>query len=135
MSFYFFYLLFFFFSSRRRHTRSLCDWSSDVCSSDLLDSSTVVGLMGKIRREQPDAAKALGDRFHTFTACHEDRAFDERDYALAVAEAVGATPHLAFPSPEDFWERFERIAWHQDMPFGERTYYAQWRVMQAATEA
>src|SRR5215211_597668 len=27
----------FFFSSRRRHTRSLCDWSSDVCSSDLLD--------------------------------------------------------------------------------------------------
>src|SRR5215204_7312848 len=26
---------FFFFSSRRRHTRSLCDWSSDVCSSDL----------------------------------------------------------------------------------------------------
>src|SRR5438034_11423010 len=27
--------LIFFFSSRRRHTRSLCDWSSDVCSSDL----------------------------------------------------------------------------------------------------
>src|SRR5438034_1778154 len=28
-------LVLFFFSSRRRHTRSLCDWSSDVCSSDL----------------------------------------------------------------------------------------------------
>src|SRR5438034_11577232 len=28
-------LWYFFFSSRRRHTRSLCDWSSDVCSSDL----------------------------------------------------------------------------------------------------
>src|SRR6267378_8622131 len=27
----------FFFSSRRRHTRSLRDWSSDVCSSDLDD--------------------------------------------------------------------------------------------------
>src|SRR5262245_62722281 len=26
----------FFFSSRRRHTRCLSDWSSDVCSSDLL---------------------------------------------------------------------------------------------------
>src|SRR5256886_4927651 len=25
----------FFFSSRRRHTRFDCDWSSDVCSSDL----------------------------------------------------------------------------------------------------
>src|SRR5438132_1618923 len=29
------FVCWFFFSSRRRHTRSLCDWSSDVCSSDL----------------------------------------------------------------------------------------------------
>src|SRR5207249_3746492 len=29
--------LFFFFSSRRRHTRSKRDWSSDVCSSDLIN--------------------------------------------------------------------------------------------------
>src|SRR5438309_3334064 len=27
---------YFFFSSRRRHTRWNCDWSSDVCSSDLV---------------------------------------------------------------------------------------------------
>src|SRR5256886_7643864 len=33
-------LLFFFFSSRRRHTRFDCDWSSDVCSSDLTSPST-----------------------------------------------------------------------------------------------
>src|SRR5204862_1578291 len=31
------FFFFFFFSSRRRHTRSLRDWSSDVCSSDLRD--------------------------------------------------------------------------------------------------
>src|SRR5690349_23707621 len=30
------FLIVFFFSSRRRHTRSLRDWSSDVCSSDLV---------------------------------------------------------------------------------------------------
>src|SRR2546430_11862861 len=29
------FVLVFFFSSRRRHTRFDCDWSSDVCSSDL----------------------------------------------------------------------------------------------------
>src|SRR5215204_2270318 len=33
-------IFFFFFSSRRRHTRSLCDWSSDVCSSDLIVVAT-----------------------------------------------------------------------------------------------
>src|SRR5256886_6336555 len=32
-------VLVFFFSSRRRHTRFDCDWSSDVCSSDLGISS------------------------------------------------------------------------------------------------
>src|SRR2546430_17531842 len=33
------FILFFFFSSRRRHTRFDCDWSSDVCSSDLGSSN------------------------------------------------------------------------------------------------
>src|SRR5438309_5965284 len=32
---------FFFFSSRRRHTRWNCDWSSDVCSSDLGPATSV----------------------------------------------------------------------------------------------
>src|SRR5690606_41188357 len=33
----------FFFSSRRRHTRFSRDWSSDVCSSDLLEAVGVYG--------------------------------------------------------------------------------------------
>src|SRR3712207_3750074 len=33
---------FFFFSSRRRHTRYWRDWSSDVCSSDLLRDREVL---------------------------------------------------------------------------------------------
>src|SRR5260370_24737711 len=33
-------MIYFFFSSRRRHTRFKCDWSSDVCSSDLLERFT-----------------------------------------------------------------------------------------------
>src|SRR2546427_5924311 len=33
---------FFFFSSRRRHTRFDCDWSSDVCSSDLTHNIVAV---------------------------------------------------------------------------------------------
>src|SRR2546430_2493034 len=35
-------MFFFFFSSRRRHTRFDCDWSSDVCSSDLTSLQTGV---------------------------------------------------------------------------------------------
>src|SRR5699024_12116302 len=41
------HLSFFFFSSRRRHTRSKRDWSSDVCSSDLIPMEKIV----QVRRE------------------------------------------------------------------------------------
>src|SRR6266853_1847021 len=39
--------IFFFFSSRRRHTRFDCDWSSDVCSSDLDELPAVLHLGGE----------------------------------------------------------------------------------------
>src|SRR5215204_2837539 len=42
-------LSFFFFSSRRRHTISLCDWSSDVCSSDLLGHRPPALVAGEAR--------------------------------------------------------------------------------------
>src|SRR2546430_11064892 len=35
-----FHFVFFFFSSKRRHTSFDCDWSSDVCSSDLSNNAS-----------------------------------------------------------------------------------------------
>src|SRR6267378_8131434 len=49
-------IVFFFFSSRRRHTRSLRDWSSDVCSSDLL----AVFFRGGLRHPRLDVALVVG---------------------------------------------------------------------------
>src|SRR5215203_3516218 len=43
-------IFFFFFSSRRRHTRYWRDWSSDVCSSDLINGRN--RLACKIRVDQ-----------------------------------------------------------------------------------
>src|SRR5207249_6431366 len=37
----------FFFSSRRRHTRSKRDWSSDVCSSDLILTGEALDGLGR----------------------------------------------------------------------------------------
>jgi asparagine synthase (glutamine-hydrolysing) len=115
-------------------THLISDVRVGSCLSGGLDSSTVVGLIGKIRREQPEAATSIGDQLYTFTSCYDAKAFDEREYALEVAKLVGAKPHLVFPSPEDFWSDFHRMAWHQDMPFGVLNFYAQWRVMRAAKE-
>src|SRR5256886_4593232 len=45
----------FFFSSRRRHTRFDCDWSSDVCSSDLRDH---LSPPHQLERHLPDTCHA-----------------------------------------------------------------------------
>src|SRR5260370_21800860 len=48
----------FFFSSRRRHTRFKCDWSSDVCSSDLKhDLQRLYGLVADV----PEPFERPGD--------------------------------------------------------------------------
>src|SRR5262252_9800563 len=70
----------FFFSSRRRHTMSLCDWSSDVCSSDLYmffgkDSGlrakeppkNMLVAMGLARSEERRVGKERGSRW---SRCH-----------------------------------------------------------------
>src|SRR5437867_12404102 len=44
----------FFFSSRRRHTRSYGDWSSDVCSSDLIESELRVTAPGILQEAPAD---------------------------------------------------------------------------------
>src|SRR5256886_10365340 len=44
----------FFFSSRRRHTRFDCDWSSDVCSSDLITLQLTPAALDLIANEGYD---------------------------------------------------------------------------------
>src|SRR5260370_1059334 len=44
---------FVFFSRRRRHKRFKCDWSSDVCSSDLLLNATSITIFGSTMRRKP----------------------------------------------------------------------------------
>src|SRR4051812_50065849 len=53
-------LSFFFFSSRRRHTILTCDWSSDVCSSDLNEAEPFRCAQGAEGLRATDAAERLG---------------------------------------------------------------------------
>src|SRR5436190_1956791 len=91
-------LLMFFFSSRRRHTRSLCDWSSDVCSSDLehpgqmrleCRSRTAISCDSRERREQHFRRPAeKADRFWSAprkrTRSEERRVGKESRYYLGA---------------------------------------------------
>src|SRR5690242_21599416 len=52
-----------FFSSRRRHTRLTCDWSSDVCSSDLDGGADDAGdARRQLKHPEPGLLRCRGDR-------------------------------------------------------------------------
>src|SRR5690625_7098464 len=91
----------FFFSSRRRHTRWPRDWSSDVCSSDLLNVGDTVRLTpeglptidGVIDYVQPgeDFLAVRADdglyRFHSLERMGRPLAFGH--YLYATSEEIG----------------------------------------------
>src|SRR5689334_24361276 len=58
-----YFIFFFFFSSRRRHTRWNCDWSSDVCSSDLACGSDGEAPSSGLRSGVVQAAPMLRAEF------------------------------------------------------------------------
>src|SRR2546430_9622052 len=92
----------FFFSSRRRHTRFDCDWSSDVCSSDLdpLEFLLAMGCLDYAdyrewrQRRRRELQSALRIPVEEVTA------------ALAHAQAYAAEQHLSIePCPPTAWDQ------------------------------
>src|SRR5439155_3777754 len=74
---------FFFFSSRRRHTKWPRDWSSDVCSSDLVD------------RTADRDARYQGSRSASRSAVRSTRAEPKRQ--MAADRPPSATPVHRYP--------------------------------------
>src|SRR6266566_5476084 len=78
--------IFFFFSSRRRHTRLQGDWSSDVCSSDLLE------------RERHNTIRSRNARFAAIRSFMHFAAFKDPT-ALPGIQRVLAIPMKRFDKP------------------------------------
>src|SRR5256885_8924083 len=97
---------FFFFSSRRRHTRLQGDWSSDVCSSDLIVADVAPDEVGPEIDRQDDV------RPHRPTQGHGDRIDDAavdqvaivvRDRTKQARHGYGGADrdrHLALAQPD-----------------------------------
>src|SRR6266568_2128087 len=78
---------FFFFSSRRRHTRWNCDWSSDVCSSDLQKARRMLG---------PERSELLREAASRLEAIEDWTAGEIERVLRALQEDSGLSPKLAF---------------------------------------
>src|SRR6266850_6358583 len=117
------YFFFFFFSSRRRHTRLQGDWSSDVCSSDLVSRehlaveragrrTWVRDLPISVPSEEIAALAALpetaaaGQRIRSelgLDGCKVGLGVDRLDYTKGIPERLEALERMFETHPE--WRR------------------------------
>src|SRR5882672_4188615 len=67
----------FFFSSRRRHTRSLCDWSSDVCSSDLQQAESSRQFAESMNLMSQEIGRIFGEMDLTRTQAQWEKAVSQ----------------------------------------------------------
>src|SRR6266481_3420615 len=83
----------FFFSSRRRHTRWNCDWSSDVCSSDLRGAAKWVSAFALASGEP---VYGLGEKFGPL---------NKRGQIVhsQVADALGVNTGLSYKNAPFCW--------------------------------
>ncbi|MCO6390166.1 asparagine synthase (glutamine-hydrolyzing) [Aliihoeflea aestuarii] len=107
--------------SVRLHLRS--DIRVGSCLSGGLDSSSIVGLAS-----EPGSIE-------TISAVYDGEAVDESRYIDAVVARTGAISHKVSPSSDDVAEKFDRITWHQDEPFGSTSIVAQYAVFAEARRA
>src|SRR5690554_2304580 len=102
------FFLFFFFSSRRRHTRCGRDWSSDVCSSDLLlirellmraDAKRILIMApgGLTEQWQDELLEKFGLQFEIFSRekqeqCASGNYFEEADKLICRLDQLSRNP-------------------------------------------
>src|SRR2546430_2874933 len=82
-------LFFFFFSSRRRHTRFDCDWSSDVCSSDLATNQAMrFNLIGTFFNQTLPSSIG-GDAVRLWLVARGGAGWRAATYSIFVDRAIG----------------------------------------------
>src|SRR2546430_12370275 len=91
-----YFFIFFFFSSRRRHTRFDCDWSSDVCSSDLSISPSCCSSLRSVANFAAEAAtpESAADRKST----RLNSSHSQISYAVFCLKKKKACTHATHPS-------------------------------------
>ena len=113
-----------FEDSMALHLRS--DVEIGSCLSGGLDSSAIVY----------SASKKLKDvTLKTFTAGYQNESIDESGYAKSVASQLDNVKDIyTYPETKTLVSDMGKMLYHQDLPIGSTSIFAQWEVMKCANE-
>jgi len=97
-----------------------------ACLSGGLDSSSIVAL----------ASQRSKGTFNTFTAAYNEASVDESGFANMVnTHFRNVEGYECRPSAEGFLEDIDRLMEIQELPIGSSSIYAQWKVMELASQS
>jgi asparagine synthase (glutamine-hydrolysing) len=106
--------------------RMRSDVTVGSCLSGGLDSSAIVCIASRLAgHEQP---------YHTFTGRFPATAADEWRYAKETVDATGVASHVVEPTVDRFVEELPTFMWHNELPVGSSSQYAQWCVFRLARD-
>jgi asparagine synthase (glutamine-hydrolysing) len=106
------------------HLRS--DVEIGSCLSGGLDSSAIVY----------KASQQLGKvPLKTFTAAYQNKSIDESDYAkMVAADLKNVIDTYTYPDAKTLIADMDKMLYHQDLPIGSTSIFAQWEVMKCANQ-
>lgn len=113
-----------FDDSMALHLRS--DVEIGSCLSGGLDSSAIVYKASKQLKETS---------LKTFTAAYKDKAVDESEFAKSVANQLENVQDIyTYPDAKTMVSDLEKMLYHQDLPIGSTSIFAQWEVMKCVNQ-
>ena len=114
-----------FYTSIKRRLRSDVPVGSSLSGG--LDSSLVVCVIDELK-------KGTAQKQNTFSAVFPGFKKDERKYMDYVIAKTNVDPHFVTPDDESMIADIDKLAWHQEEPFGSASIYVQYCVMKLAKE-
>ena len=96
------------------------------CLSGGLDSSSIVCIARELR--------GANNSYDVFTGRFQNSETDEWPWAEKVINHTRATSHVTEPSVENFQADLADFMWHNELPVGSSSQYAQWCVFRLAKE-
>ncbi|EQD48254.1 asparagine synthase (glutamine-hydrolyzing), partial [mine drainage metagenome] len=114
--------------------RLIADVPVGAALSGGLDSSTIVGLMSDLLRDDFPDAESMRGQVKAFSAVFDGDPIDERAYIEEAIRSSGADTVYTHPDSKTFTEELQDLVYYLDEPFVSTGPYAQWCVMRTAKE-
>lgn len=122
------------YTSVNRRLRSDVNVGSSLSGG--LDSSLIVCIIDDLlnRNKAEHSFESSDNRQKTFSARFPGFKRDEGKYMQMVIDKTRVEPHFTFPTGDTLINEIDRVAWHQDEPFGGASILVQYDVMKLAME-